>query len=104
VENGASPPRGAPPPVSPEHPLVCCLSFALSSLPLCLFLTLSRRLTPLTDHWPHRDTGHQLFFFLSFFSFFFLSSPSFSLLFSDSLQLYKQFFFFLILLLISLFQ
>ena len=83
---------------------------SLSLFHLCLFLTLSRRLTPLTNHWPHCDIGHQLFFFLfllsspflsfilSFFFFFLLwfsTSPflSFSLLFSDSLQLYYNLFF-----------
>ena len=74
MENGASPPRGAPLPVSPEHPLVCCLSFALSSLPLCLFLTLSHRLT----QWRHsRTTGHTVTSATSSLSFFlFLLSSS----------------------------
>jgi hypothetical protein len=50
---------------------------SLSLFHLCLFLTLSRRLTPLMNHWPHHDIGHQLFFFL-----FLLSSPFLSFILS----------------------
>ena len=89
VENSASPPRGAHLLVSPEHPLVCCLSFALSSLPLSHTVTPPDAVTPLTDHWPHRPPA----LFLSFSSLFFLlqfSGSPFSLsLFFDSLLLYN---------------
>ena len=89
VKNNASPLRGAPPPVCPEHPLVCCLSqslfcsFMISSLPL------SHAVTP-------PDATHRLlalflsffFFSLDFFLLQFSAAPflSFSLSFSDSLQ------------------
>ena len=103
VENDASPPHGAPPPISLEHPLVCCLSFALSSLPLCLFLTLSHRMT----QWRHsQTTGHQLSFFpLQFSGSPFLSFSLYFLIFT-ALQLYSKsaICFCFILLLISLFH
>ena len=112
VENGASPPHGAPPPVSPKHPLVCCLFFALSSLPLSHATT-----PPDTTHGLLATSSFSFFlsllsspflsFFLSFSSFFSssLALPfSLSLLFSDYtavvlhwvlyINLFSSFFFF----------
>jgi hypothetical protein len=72
-----------------ENPLVCCLSFALSSLPLSHAATPPDATHWLTDHWPHRPLA--LFLLSSPFFSFFSSSPVLpfilSLLFSDYLQL-----------------
>jgi hypothetical protein len=66
---------------TPTSMLFLFCSFIFASLPLSHAVTPPDAVTPLTDHWPHRDTGYQLSFFLfllsSFFLSFFLSVSSF---------------------------
>ena len=60
-------------PGTPTGMLSLFRSFIFASLPLSHAFTPLDAVTPLTDHWPQRDIGHQLSFFLFLLSSFFLS-------------------------------